>query len=202
MKRNLLLICAMIAATLNAVSQDNPGKSGSHTYAPVTLPNTELRPFHSTILNQDMLIYIKLPVSYSKNPQKIYPALYMIDANYGFPMVANFLSLYEIPGTSQPEICLVGIGYKIDSFSESFNQWSAWRTRDLTPPIPKRPAADSAKSQEETGGAGKFLEFLAKEVFPFVESNYRISTTGRGLAGYSYGGLFSLYVLLKEPELG
>jgi hypothetical protein len=68
-------------------------------------------------------------------------------------------------------------------------------------PYLRRLAADSAKSQEETGGAGRFLEFLAKEVFPFVESNYRISPTDRGLGGYSYGGLFSLYVLLKEPEL-
>jgi predicted alpha/beta superfamily hydrolase len=123
----------------------------------------------------------------------------MTDANYGFPMVANFLSLYEIPGTVKPEVCLIGIGYQINNFSESVSQWSAWRTRDLTPPVPD--ARTATKSQEETGGAAKFLAYIVKEVFPFVESNYRVSSTGRGLAGYSYGGLFSLYVFLKQPEL-
>jgi len=42
---------------------------------------------------------------------------------------------------------------------------------------------------------------MVKEVFPFIESNYRVSSTGRGIAGYSLGGLFSLYVLFKQPEL-
>jgi predicted alpha/beta superfamily hydrolase len=55
--------------------------------------------------------------------------------------------------------------------------------------------------EAKTGGAAKFLECIEKEVFPFMESNYRISAAERGLGGYSYGGLFSLYVLFKRPEL-
>ena len=53
----------------------------------------------------------------------------------------------------------------------------------------------------KSGGAATFLEFIVKEVFPFVESNYRVSPVGRGIGGYSYGGLFTLYVLFKHPEL-
>jgi hypothetical protein len=88
--------------------------------------------------------------------------------------------------------------------------WGAWRTRDLTPT--NVPSSDTywagifskfagREIEVKTGGAAKFLECIEKEVFPFMESNYRVSATGRGLGGYSYGGLFSLYVLFKRPEL-
>jgi len=88
--------------------------------------------------------------------------------------------------------------------------WGAWRTRDLTPT--NIPSSDKywtglfskmagRQVEAKTGGSAKFLEFIEKEVFPFMESNYRVSSKGRGLGGYSYGGLFSLYVLFRQPEL-
>ncbi len=100
----------------------------------------------------------------------------------------------------------MGIGYKIRDMGD----WGAWRTRDLTPT--NLPASDTYWSgifskfagrqiEVKTGGAAKFLECIEKEVFPFIESNYRVSPQGRGLGGYSYGGLFSLYVLFKRPDL-
>jgi hypothetical protein len=106
----------------------------------------------------------------------------------------------------EPEIFVVGIGYKIRDLGD----WGAWRTRDLTPT--NVPSSDTywagvfskfagRQLEVKTGGAAKFLECIEKEVFPFMESNYRVSATGRGLGGYSYGGLFSLYVLFKRPEL-
>jgi predicted alpha/beta superfamily hydrolase len=206
MKRSLFLICAIIVAILNAVSQDKPGKSGSDNYAPVSLPNTELRPFHSTILNQDMLIYVKLPVSYYKSSQKTYPALYTTDANLGFAMSANILGLFEvIPPPPEPEICLIGIGYKIGDM----NDYLAWRTRDLTPPMPGQEKAVSewikkglGKNYDvKPGGAEKFLKFVAEEVIPFVEFNYRVSPKGRGIGGYSAGGFFALYAMFNRPDL-
>jgi predicted alpha/beta superfamily hydrolase len=39
------------------------------------------------------------------------------------------------------------------------------------------------------------LDALCTEIIPFVEANYRVSPIGRGLAGYSYGGLFALFAL-------
>lgn len=52
-----------------------------------------------------------------------------------------------------------------------------------------------------TGGAPRFLGFLKEELIPFVESNYRIDRNSRLLAGYSFGGLFAMYVLFHEPGL-
>ena len=153
-----------------------------------------------------MVLYIKIPATYKTNTQKIYPCWYCTDANRSFAMIADMANSFEVPVIVEPEIFVVGIGYKIRDMGD----WGAWRTRDLTPT--NIPSSDTywtgvfskfagRQLEVKTGGAAKFLECIEKEVFPFMESNYRVSATGRGLGGYSYGGLFSLYVLFKRPEL-
>jgi predicted alpha/beta superfamily hydrolase len=195
-KQYFLVAFTVLAVAWNTSAQDKAANPETKQYPQVSIPNTEVRTFFSKILNQDMEISIKLPAGYYTSPQKTYQALYMTDANYAFPMAANFLSLYEAPRPVEPGVCLIGIGYKINNMRE----WYGWRTRDLTPPVsPSR--ATGTQPGEEIGGAPKFLEFIVKELFPFVESQYRVSASGRGLGGYSYGGLFSLYVLFKQPDL-
>jgi uncharacterized protein len=175
-------------------------------YPMVTVSGTETRAFYSQVLGQDMILYIKLPATYYKDTAKVYPCWYVTDANRAFPMVANIADLFEIPVVVEPEVLIVGIAYKIQDMAD----WGAWRTRDLTPA--NVPALDTYWSnlfsgmtgrrvEAKTGGAEKFLECITKEVLPFVESNYRASPSGRGLGGYSYGGLFSLYVLFRHPEI-
>jgi predicted alpha/beta superfamily hydrolase len=205
-KQLFFLISLLTVIVLDASSQGQVTKPDVKTYTSVSVPNTEMRTFYSSILNQEMNIYIKLPISYYHNPQKVYQALYFTDANRSFPMVANMVSIFEVPRLVEPEIIVIGIGYKIKDLAD----WGAWRTRDLTPT--NIPALDTTWATMLTrmtgrqfvvksGGAATFLEFIVREVFPFVESNYRVSPTGRGIGGYSYGGLFSLYVLFKQPEL-
>jgi hypothetical protein len=189
-----------------ASAQDRPAQTDQNNYPMVTVPGTETRTFYSQILNQEMILFIKLPATYYKDTAKVYPCLYVTDANRAFPMVANIADFFEVPLVVEPEIIIIGIAYKIIDMAD----WGVWRTRDLTPT--NVPAADiywsnlfsgitGRQVEAKTGGAPKFLEFISKEVFPFVESNYRASHTGRGIGGYSFGGLFSLYVLFKHPEL-
>lgn len=173
---------------------------------PVSVPNTEMRSFYSKILGQDMILFVKLPSRYYNDSQKSYPSWYFTDGNRSFPLIANIASIFEIPVPSEPELIIVSIAYKVRDMAD----WGAWRTRDLTPT--NVPSLDSSWAKTLTGmtgrqfevrsgGAKKFLEFIEKEVIPFVESNYRVSQANRGLGGYSYGGLFSLYTLFSQPEL-
>jgi predicted alpha/beta superfamily hydrolase len=196
----------LLPAVLSDVASQEKTIPQVEDFPKASIPDTELRTFYSTILNREMNIYLKLPVSYYTNPQKIYQAFYITDANRSFPMVANMVSLFEIPNITEPEIVVIGIGYKIKDMGD----WAAWRTRDLTPT--NVPAVDSgwAKTlsgvtgrqyEVKSGGAGIFLDFIVNELFPFIESNYRVSSANRGIGGYSYGGLFSLYVLFKQPDL-
>ena len=52
-----------------------------------------------------------------------------------------------------------------------------------------------------SGEAPKFLAFLTDELFPRIESDYRIDPTKRVLMGSSFGGSFTLYALFSEPTL-
>jgi uncharacterized protein len=204
-KKKLLLILLFFSAFLDLASQEKTQRQVEDC-TKVSIPNTELRTLHSAILGQEMELYIKLPLDYNTNPQKIYPAWYMTDGNRSFPMLANMASIFEIPQPTDPEILIIGIGYKIRDMAD----WTAWRTRDLTPTnVPGDDAywnkllttVTGRQFEVRSGGAATFLEFIVKEVIPFVESNYRASKTGRSIGGYSYGGLFSLYVLFKQPAI-
>ncbi len=55
----------------------------------------------------------------------------------------------------------------------------------------------------ETGQkrADDFFSFLKKELIPFIETTYPVDPTDRCLAGFSSGGMFTLYALLHEPDL-
>lgn len=205
-KRLVLYLSLLVAALPDAFSQDQPGQTDLNTHPLVTVRLTETRSFYSKILDQEMELYIKIPTTYKNDTQKIYPCYYCTDGNRSFPMIADMANSFEVPVIVEPEIFVVGIGYKIRNLGD----WGAWRTRDLTPT--NVPSSDTywagvfskfagRQFEVKTGGAAKFLECIEKEVFPFMESNYRVSATGRGLGGYSYGGLFSLYVLFKQPEL-
>ncbi len=174
-------------------------------YKEVTIPNTELRTIRSKTVDQEFSIYVQLPPSYAADSTTVYPVLYVTDANRAFPMVANISSVLTFPKGNLPEIIVVGIGYPIKDMFE----WAAWRTRDLTPT--NDTGTDSywntalarmshRKFEVRSGGASKFLEFIINELIPFMESNYRVSHSDRGLAGYSYGGLFALYALFTHPE--
>jgi len=205
-KQQVLFLSFLFALLPYAFSQNQPGNTDSGNHPPVIIPGTETRSFYSKVLEQEMILYIKIPASYTINSQKIYPCWYVTDANLSFAMIADMASFFEVPVIVEPELFIVGIAYKIRDMGD----WGAWRTRDLTPT--NIPSMDTywqglfskiagRQVEVKTGGSAKFLEFIEKEVFPFMESNYRVSSTGRGLGGYSYGGLFSLYVLFKQPEL-
>jgi predicted alpha/beta superfamily hydrolase len=203
-----LLFSILSGLILDAKSQDNLSTAESRDYPPVPVPNTELRTIYSNILKQEINLYIKLPSGYYTNPRKIYQAWYFTDANRSFPMIANIESIFDVlPAMSaDPEIVIIGIGYAIHDMGD----WATWRTRDLTPTSVADVDSFWTKMlirltgrlyEVKSGGSERFLECIVQEVFPFVETDYRVSSTQRGIGGYSYGGLFTLYVLFKHPEL-
>lgn len=178
---------------------------------PLNLPGIEVRLLHSDVLNRDLQLYIKLPWTYERS-DKVYPILYSTDANRSFPLYSTPSLIFETPGPDTPEIIIVGIGYSLETDRiKALVQWSVWRTHDLTPV--NRPEIDQwwadrlspllagEAVEVHSGGSDDFLASIRKEIIPFIESNYRASSTDRGLAGYSYGGLFTLYALFHAPEL-
>jgi predicted alpha/beta superfamily hydrolase len=200
---NLLILPAAIPL---AFAQAQPAQTFQNSNPPESVAGTETRTMHSSILDREMQIFIKFPANYESNPQKHYPCMYFTDANLLFSLVANIAGVYSIPEVVEPQLFIVGIGYKVNILAE----WGGYRTKDLTPV--NIPASDTYWSgvfskmggipiEAKTGGSAQFLEFIEKELIPFVESAYRISPADRALGGYSYGGLFTLYAMFSRPEL-
>ena len=178
---------------------------------PLQIPGIEVQLLHSAILDRDLQLFIKLPWSYERS-DKTYPVLFTTDANRSFPVYATTSLIFETPGPDTPEILIVGIGYRVDvERIKGLAQWAAWRTHDLTPTsrveIDKwwqdrlSQIVEGELFEIRSGGAQELLQAISEEIIPFIDANYRVISDDRGLAGYSYGGLFTLYALFHNPEL-
>jgi predicted alpha/beta superfamily hydrolase len=175
------------------------------------LPGVEMRDLRSHIIDQDMRLFIKLPWRYDRS-DATYPVLYSLDGNRSFPLYSTTSLILETPGTGAKETIVVGVGYQTDSDRiRGLAQWAAWRNRDLTPVRDEESerywrdrlarVLEGEYLEVQSGGAPQFLRALREEVIPYVEANYRTAPGDRGLAGYSSGGLFTLYALFQKPDI-
>lgn len=142
---------------------------------------------HSTVLGEDRVLNFALPQGYHPDSAAQYPVVYVLDggADEDFIHLAGAAQFASFPWVEwlRPSI-VVGIA-NVD------------RRRDLT--CPTTIAKDKADFPT-AGGSAAFMDFLAREVIPFVEANYRTSPE-RTLIGQSLGGLFATEVLLRRPWL-
>ena len=206
LKSLLLITIIFLLFSASCMKNSETSTSSNQKFNEVTLFGTEKRSLHSNIVGEDFEINITFPYSYHKS-DAAYPVLYCLDANRSFGLVSNMVNILSTPYKEIPEILVVGIGYPIKGLED----WGAWRWRDLTPT--SDPEADkkweaflSQYSGRDdvvasSGGAPKFLQFIHDELIPFIESNYRVSSTDRALMGHSAGGLFTLYTVFHHPEI-
>lgn len=172
-------------------------------HKPYTIPNSQVVSLHSKNVDQEYELLISLPLNYDES--KKYPVLYLLDSNWLFSTatgIAQWLYTYgDWNHIHVPEMIVVGIGYP------EGDDPMALRSRDMTPVEDVDfynfyfvPAGCDPNLDPCSGGAPEFLKFITEELFPYIESNYNTDRSDRTIAGYSYGGLFPLYVLFKEPE--
>lgn len=200
------IICALVLFQTPLCSQN---EAHVKQFPPVTLERTEIRTLNSDIIGQDFELWISVPKSYFTNDTSVYPVIYLLDPYRAFLVVKGFTEVITSPSAYIPEIIIVGIGYG-GKDPEAMLNWALGRTRDMTP-VRSTETEEIYRNRFEalgiynievhTGGASIFLEFIGKELFPFIESNYRIDTQTRMLSGYSFGGLFGLFALFHEPGL-
>jgi len=125
---------------------------------------------HSDLLNEDRRLFVYVPEDESGLK---YPVIYLLDGE----MSRAFGEVLEFAKTN-PHI-IVGIANNGN------------RNRDMTPvKIESRPGS---------GGAGKFLSFLTRELKPYINDHY-LSSDENILIGASNAGLFTLYAMLSRPE--
>ena len=129
--------------------------------------------------------YVVHTPDYYNNRKDAYPVLVLQDAENNFAYTSDAVHLLSANGRI-PAMIVVGIN-------------NADRTRDMTPSKPKSGFGGTPWTGP-AGGADKFLSFIADELLPTIDHNYR-TRPYRVLIGHSLGGLFAVYALLNRPEV-
>lgn len=160
-------------------------------------------------------VWVTTPPGYADSTEPL-PLIYVLDGNWTVGLTAPLIVTQSDPYLTIAPYIQVSIGYA----GEEAANWAQIRNRDLVPP--GEPAGDAmlatlesaresgAMTQEEVDAylaelaecrADLFLDFLTDELHPHLRSKLRVSESGHGLFGYSYGGLFALYAWLRDTGL-
>ncbi|HVE57542.1 MAG TPA: alpha/beta hydrolase-fold protein [Pyrinomonadaceae bacterium] len=173
------LICILLFAVFNISAQSEREK-----FPGVVIPGAHLRTLKSKDTGRTYDLYFQLP---DLKAGKKYPVLFVLDGQWDFKLLDSVYGGLHYD-KFVPEMIIVGITY-----SGKNPNYDQLRAMDYTP--------TAVKNVPGSGDAAKFLDFLKKDVFPFVEKNYQADASKRILMGSSYGGLFTLYAMFTEPEL-
>lgn len=186
MRIGLLGVLLFSVAIAGGVCTDALGQS----VVPVTVERSVQHTIQSAYVDDTFVIQVRLPASYATSEEK-YQVLYVLDGDKCFGLAADTAE-WLAWAKEAPELIVVGIGYGPG------RDWWEKRSRDFTP------TQDVTKLWGEwpqAGGAVKFEEFLASELFPLIESRYRALPDDRAVAGLSFGGLFGTVSLFTRPAL-
>ncbi|SDR05646.1 alpha/beta hydrolase [Flagellimonas zhangzhouensis] len=140
----------------------------------------------SDILGENRSCLISLPDGYFDESEKEenYPLIIVLDGNVFFETttgVVQFMSSNTNRNYLMPKSIIVAIE-NVD------------RERDFTVTKLK------TKRPNTMGGGKKFLDFIQKELLPYLNENYRISQS-KTLIGHSLGGLLTLNAYIDENSI-
>jgi predicted alpha/beta superfamily hydrolase len=155
-------------------------------------PATKIDPFvigetfqiESKVLKETRTYIVHTPATYQRG-KDAYPVLVLQDAEPRFALTTAAVDLLSESGRIPPMI-VVGI-------------IATDRTRDFTPSIPTK-GFGGAPWTGAAGGANKFFSFIADELLPAIDHDYR-TRPYRVMVGHSLGGLFAIYALMNHPDV-
>ena len=137
---------------------------------------------NSSILNEERTCLISLPDSY--DAEKKYPIIILLDGYTHFNIasgIVHFMSSDRNRNYFMPETIIVAIE-NVD------------RRRDFT-------VTKIKTKRPNTGGGGRdFLNFIEKELIPYIDKNYRTEPF-RTLVGHSLGGLLALNSYMDKNSI-
>jgi predicted alpha/beta superfamily hydrolase len=160
-----------------------------------TLPaRVSLHPqFHSRFLAHDRDITVYVPPQYDQQPDRDFPVLYLHDGQNLFDPNTSFVKgrTWRVAETADAviesgevaPIIIVGIANTGEHRLSEYTYTRDWKMGG--------------------GHADKYGRLITEELMPFIETNYRTlrGPSHTGLGGSSLGGLATLYLGLKHPDL-
>lgn len=180
------------------------------------IPATRSFTLRSEIVGAVFAVWVTVPPGYGDGDAAL-PVLYVLDGNTQLAITAPTGSLMMVHETSpiRPFI-QVTVGY----LGEDARNFLKVRNRDLVPPgepfahqmaAHLRPRVErgvltevqyAAILADLSHSAGdRFLAFIERELHPRIAERWRVDADDVGLFGYSYGGLFAMYVFAAAGPL-
>lgn len=176
-----ILVCVLASGAVIAQSQ----QQDSVKKKPFVLGLID--EIQSKELAEKRILNIYLPKGYHQNDTIKYPVVYLLDgsADEDFIHIAGLYQFNNFEWINRvPKSIIVGIA-TVD------------RRRDFT--FPTTVATDK-KRYPTTGHSQQFINFLEKELQPYIEATYKTSSS-KTIISQSLGGLLATEILLKRPTL-
>lgn len=145
--------------------------------------------------NHDYCISIHIPEQ--TPPVGGYGVLYVLDGDAYFQLIKEVIRLQakRAAKTGVEEVIIVGIGYGAKDFHSR-------RVFDFTAPAINGQLLKKPNGEEwpDTGGAEQFRAFIEQELKPAIDKAFPVNHRKQTLFGHSLGGLFTLYMMMKNPS--
>jgi len=140
---------------------------------------------------RDLIVY--LPPGYDAQPQRRFPVLYLHDGQNLFDGATSFIPGMDWHVGQTADECIYDGRVEPLIIVGIYNAGKQ-RLREYTPTRAPRLGG---------GSANRYAKFLLEEVLPFVNAQYRAldGAESTGIGGSSLGGLVSLYVGLRQPQV-
>lgn len=181
MKHQILILGFLTLLFNHGFSQNNK----------VSLDQTYTSWLDSKFVNDKYLIECYIPENISA-PIDSLPIIFVLDADMSFGLTYDIVRWLRL-GREIPDVAIIGIAY-----GTTQSDWLQKRSRDYS------------MSQDETelwgkwplaGGGENFMDFIEKELFPFIAAEYNLISSNKTLVGLSFGGLISMEILFSKPYL-
>lgn len=174
-------------AQAQTVPKAQPGEG-----RPYQIPDSEVWDVPDPVSRRGYQVFVALPPSYAKEPQRRFPVLYVTDADYAFPIIRQINRRLNLDGPKVEEFILVGLSYA------KGEDGAVSRRRDYTP-TPNGPSTAPAGAVHGQGPA--YQAYLRDQVKPFIAARYRTDPARALFLGHSYGSLLGAQILFTEPNL-
>jgi predicted alpha/beta superfamily hydrolase len=149
--------------------------------------------FRSRFLRNQRDLIVYLPPGYHEQPQRRFPVLYLHDGQNLFDGATSFIPGMDWHVGQTADHC-IGDGLVEPLIIVGLYNAGKQRLGEYTPTRMPRLGG---------GRANRYAKFLLEEVRPFLSRNYRVleGAENTGIGGSSLGGLVSLYLGLRKPDV-
>ena len=190
----LLLLCLVLLKLYPHLSQASGYQNSRQLPHSLTGDIRMHKNFHSQFLPTDRDVIVYLPPDYDQDTTNRYPVLYLQDGENAFDIATCFWPGFERHFDERAEmligqqeiqpLIIVGI---YSTKLERINEYTPTKSHDIN----------------RGGEADLYGRMLVEEIKPFIDGQYRTlpGSANTGLGGSSLGGLVSLYIGFRYPQV-